>query len=80
MSEVIYVGKQLIMVSSVTYAMKGMSILKEHGFSAEIVRTPRNGGKNGCGYSLYVKNNADEAEGILKEHGIKILGREVRGQ
>jgi len=32
----------------------------------------------GCGYSLYVPKNTDEAEKILKENNIKIIGRAER--
>ena len=54
--------KPLIMVSSVTYAMKGKQILNNAGIRCEIERTQKRDVKNGCGYSLYVPQNADEAE------------------
>ncbi len=68
--------KPLIVMSSITYAMKGKELLKKHGISAAVERTPKKffNGK-GCGYSLYVPQKTDEAEEILKEHGIKVLGR-----
>ena len=70
--------KPLIMVSSVTYAMKGKQILNNAGIRCEIERTQKRDVKNGCGYSLYVPQNADEAEKILKENNIKIIGRSER--
>lgn len=71
-------GKPLIMVSSITYAMKAKQILNSVGIRSEIERTPKRDMKNGCGYSLYVPKDTDEAEKILKENHIKILGRAER--
>ena len=70
--------KPLIMVSSVTYAMKGKQLLNNAGIRCEIERTPKRDISNGCGYSLYVPKNTDEAEKILKENNIKIIGRAER--
>lgn len=67
--------KQLIMVSSITYAIKGREHLRGKGFKAYIERTPGNLDTAGCGYSIYVSGDADAAEQILKDAGIKILGR-----
>lgn len=71
-------GKPLIMMPSVTYALKGRQILASHGIRAEIERTPKYGENRSCGYSLYVGNKTDEAEEILRENKIKILGRTER--
>lgn len=71
----IIVGKPLIMVSSVTYALKGKEILNRKGFTADLVRTPKHKNIGGCGYSIYVPKNTDKAEEILKESGIKVIGR-----
>lgn len=68
-------GKPLIMVTSVTYAIKGKQILINNGFYADIVRTPKNVSGRGCGYSIYVPNDTDKAEEILIEKGIKVIGR-----
>ena len=62
-------GKPLIMVSSITYAMKARDLLINNGIAPKI---ERNGG---CGYSLYVPKRIDEAENLLRTHGIKIVGR-----
>lgn len=77
-NEVIYVGKQLIMLPSITYAMKGRAILLNEGISADIERTPKRSGEYSCGYSLYVPHRTDEAEEILKDNGIMVLGRTDR--
>ena len=67
--------KQLIMVSSITYAIKGRELLRAKGYRAYIERTPGNLDTAGCGYSIYVNGYADAAEQILRDAGIKILGR-----
>ena len=63
--------KQLIMVSSITYAIKGRELLRSKGYRAYIERTPRSLDTAGCGYSIYVSSDAEE---ILRSAGIKILG------
>lgn len=68
-------GKPLIMVVSITYAIKGRQILINNGFNADIVRTPKNVLGRGCGYSIYVPNDTDKAEEVLIEKGIKVIGR-----
>ncbi len=67
--------KPLFIMSSVTNAMRGRELLRKFGIPSEIERTPKNSMRQGCGYSLYVKNRADEAERLLAENGIKVLGR-----
>lgn len=71
-------GKPLIMVSSVTYAMKGRQILSKYGIRSDIVRTPSHVRGNSCGYSLYVPKRTDEAQKILEAAGIKVIGRMER--
>ncbi len=69
----------LIMMSSITYAMRGKELLKGYGIKAEIERTPKNSSRQGCGYSLYVPVRTEEAERLLRENGIRISGRSERG-
>ena len=67
-------GKPVILVSSVTYAMKGRDLLTRRGVRADVDRKPPSSTPR-CGYGVYVPHGADEAERILTENGIKILGR-----
>ncbi len=67
-------GKPLIMVSSVTYAMKARELLTRHGIRGYVERIPRTA-ETGCGYGVYVPQGADAAERILRENNIRILGR-----
>lgn len=68
-------SKELIMVSSITYAMKGRDLLRSKGIKAYIERTPGHMDRVGCGYSIYVNGDVDQAEEILRQGKIKILGR-----
>ena len=72
-------GKPLIIVGSITNAMRGRSILAWMGIRSYIERTPRSGPNGGCGYSIYVPRRTDEAEDILLRYGIPVTGREDRG-
>ena len=70
--------RPVIMVSSITYAMKSREILCQSGLKSYVERLPRTG-DNGCGYGVYVPFRPDEAERILRAAGIRVLGRSVRG-
>ncbi len=67
-------GKPLLVVSSVTYAMKSKEILLRRGIRAYVERIPQTK-ETGCGYGVYVPQRADEAEAVLKDQGIRILNR-----
>ena len=67
-------GKPVIQVSSVTYAMKSRELLFRYRIKAYVERSTRSS-RAGCGYSLYVPERTDEAEQILRKANIRILGR-----
>lgn len=67
--------KDLIMVSSITYAMKGKDLLERAGFRAFIMRLPKNIENAGCGYCIYVNRDTDRAEELLRRAGIRVSGR-----
>lgn len=67
-------NKPIILVSSVTYAIKGKDFLVRNGFRASMQRVPRTP-ETGCGYGIYVPQRTDEAQALLEEFGIRILGR-----
>lgn len=70
--------KQLILVPSVTYAMKGKSILDRYKIRAYIERTPKNHQVYSCGYCLFVPDDTDTAHEILLRNGIKVVSRASR--
>lgn len=63
-----------MLVSSVTYAIKGRDLLLRHGLRAFVQRVPKTA-ETGCGYALYVPQYPDTAERILVENGVRVLGR-----
>lgn len=73
-------GTHLIMVSSITYAIKGRDLLRSHGYKAYIEKTPSKLDTHGCGYSIVVYTDPAAVLGILKDAGVKILGTAEREQ
>ena len=71
-------NKELILVPSVTYAMKAKSILEQYQIRSYIQRTPKYVNIRSCGYCLFVPNRSDEAEQILRKNGVRVLGRAER--
>lgn len=71
-------NQELILLPSVTYAMKAKSILDQYAIRSYIQRTPKSVKIRSCGYCLFVPHRADEAERVLREKGIRILGRGER--
>lgn len=70
--------KQLILVPSVTYAMKAKNILDRFRIKSYIERTPKNHQVRSCGYCLFVPDNTDTAHEILLRNGVRIIGRVAR--
>ena len=68
----------VLVLSSITYAMKSRDLLFKYGVKAYVERLPRTK-ETGCGYGVYVPHGIDEAERILKENGVRVLGRAKRG-
>lgn len=63
---------KMIIVGSVTYAMKSKDVLFDNGIKAYVERTKRTK-EFGCGYGVVVQRDADRAVEILQGHDIKIL-------
>jgi hypothetical protein len=72
------VGKPIIIVGSVTFAIKGRDILAKHGIRSSVERLPHSALGCGCGYGIYVPVRTDEAEQILRMAGIPVSGRAGR--
>ena len=71
-------NKELILLPSVTYAMKAKSILDKYKIRSYIQRTPRIISIKSCGYCLFVPEKPDEAEKLLRKNGVRVLGRASR--
>lgn len=70
--------KNLIIIGSVTYAMKAKELLFDKGIKAYVERH-RKTKEFGCGYALYIPSRALEAEKILIANNIKIRAFIKRG-
>lgn len=68
-------GRPLIVIGPVTYAMKGRNLLARRGIGCSLERISSAPGANGCGFGLFVPRRTDEAESILRAAGIPISGR-----
>ena len=71
--------KELILLPSVTYAMKAKSVLDKYNIRSFIQRTPKTVKIKSCGYCLYVPGDTDKTEKLLRDNGIRVLGRGERG-
>ncbi len=70
--------KPVIVVSSVTYALKSRDLLFKKGIKSYVERLPHTR-ESGCGYGVYVPAHTDEAERFLREAGVKVFYRTERG-
>lgn len=61
-----------ISTGTVTYAIKGRDILRQHGYSVAIERLS-GAGRIGCGYGIVFGGNLEAAEKLLREAAVKIL-------
>lgn len=68
-------GRPLIVIGPVTYAMKGRNLLLRHGIGCSVERIGMTLGGSGCAFGLYVPTRTDEAERILRGAGIPVSGR-----
>ena len=68
----------MIMVSSVTYAIRGRDFLRQQGYEANIERSPGTMDRVGCGYSIVTNCNEEKARETLQSNNIKIGGIMVR--
>lgn len=65
--------KMIIKVASVTYAMKGKSVLQSQGIRARIVKTSNPKKTEGCGYSIVVENPQLNVPEILRRANVEII-------
>ena len=65
-------SQERILVSSITYAIKGRDLLRSLGYKAYIERS-KGQLEHGCGYSIYVTHDTEGAKRILEKNLIKIM-------
>lgn len=64
----------ILLVSSVTNAMRGKSVLERNGYNAHVQRAVERDGSNGCGYSILTNGDGAKAEQLLLNAGIRRQG------
>jgi len=67
-------GRPLLMVSSITYAIKGKDLLNKMGYKPSIERIPRHSADVGCGYGICIDGDEYYAKIQLERSGIRVLG------
>ncbi len=65
--------RPVLLVSSVTFAIKGQNVLREHGISSKIIRNADLKVHSGCGYGIYAMADIFRAQKILAGGGVDIL-------
>ena len=67
--------KKVIVLSSITYALKAQELLKNNGIYAKITRSRAVKSVRGCGYGILFETELEnKALKILSENGIPIIG------
>ena len=65
----------ILVLSSVTYALKSQELLKREGIYASLTRSPAVRAVKGCGYGLIIHAcHEARAIAILQSAGVDILG------
>lgn len=64
--------KQILMLSSITYAYKARDYLYSQGIKAYIERVPAHLRASGCGYGVKVNENAFKIADMLESIGLKV--------
>ena len=67
--------EKIIMLGSITYALKAKEILKVKGIRADVIKTPKELSSCGCNHSIRVDGKVEEVESILKQNNITMQGR-----
>lgn len=67
--------KKVIVLSSITYALKAQELLKSNGIYANITRSKAVRNIRGCGYGISFDEAVyDIAQSIVTKSGIPIIG------
>lgn len=62
----------ILNVGSVTNAIRGKALLEKRGFSVRMQRSMHPEDTNGCGYTLQVNGNGEQAMALLKQAGLRV--------
>lgn len=67
----------VLVVRSVTNAIKGQKILENNGIGAYVQRNTSPTSRQGCGYGLKIEGNLQTAVNLLTAAGVKVV--EIQG-
>ena len=62
-----------IHVGSITNAMRGRQLLEAQGMRAYLQRTTQGAERDGCGYRLLITGDAQRAQRVLQEGGVRVI-------
>lgn len=63
----------IIMMASVTHALKARDLLKSMNIKVRVIKTPKELKSCGCGYSIKVSEDVDKIKAILIKNDISFL-------
>lgn len=66
-------SKPVLLVNSVTFAIKGQELLQKHGISSRIIRNSEFKAIGGCGYGIMPFSDPLVAQNILMRGGVKVI-------
>ncbi|MBC8584177.1 putative Se/S carrier-like protein [Youxingia wuxianensis] len=66
-------NKPVLIVRSITNAMRGQKLLENQGVTAYIVRNSDVSGRYGCGFGIKIDAPVDRAVDILADEGIRVV-------
>ena len=66
-------ARDIIVLTSITYAYKAQKLLEQAWIKSEVIRTPEGLSDKGCSYSLAIRGDTVCAEELLRQNGIRIL-------
>ena len=66
-------SRPVLLVNSVTFAIKGQELLRQHGISSQIIRSAEFKALAGCGYGIMPFADVLTAQNILMKGGIKVI-------
>ena len=60
-------ARDIIVLTSITYAYKAQKLLEQAWIKSEVIRTPEGLSDKGCSYSLAIRGDTVRAEELLRQ-------------
>lgn len=68
-----FLNGNIIITGTITYALRGRDLLRQHNFRASVERNLTLNKRYGCGYGIAVYGDIEEALKILRDYNVKVL-------